>query len=289
MKPLYKNNNGTMGNFLQGWLANAAGDFIGKRAFSTDMTPVKTYANADKQKLEILEDNKGKSGIYMWKNLLTGKIYIGSAQNIKRRLTGYYNVSFLEKNTNMYICRSLLLHGYSSFGLSILEYCSKKILIEREQYYINTLKPGYNICKTAGSTLGRLHSVEAKSKISRAKQGTNQGKNNSFFGKVHSEGSKKQMSEVKLGTSLSDITKAKISVSKQGKKFTKEHIANLSASKKNSKKLSVLDLKTNVETIYNSISEAERIMEFPVSSIRANVRSKNKNPYRGRYIFKIIE
>lgn len=283
MKTLYKNNNVSMGNLMQGLVG-----FSGNRAFSTNWTPVKVYANADLQKQEILEENKGKSGIYMWNNLLTGKIYVGSAQNIKRRLTSYYTISFLEQETSMYICRSLLKHGYSSFGLSILEYCSVENLVQREQYYIDTLKPGYNICKTAGSTLGKAHSEDTKGRISVSKKGTYQGENNSFFGGVHSEESRKRMSEIKLGTTLSDIIKAKISASKRGKKFTEEHTANLSASQPSSKKISVLDIETDIETTYNSIAAASKALGLPDSSIRSNLKSKNETPFRGRYIFKLI-
>lgn len=54
MKTLYKNNNVSMGNLMQGLVG-----FSGNRAFSTNWTPVKVYANADLQKQEILEENKG--------------------------------------------------------------------------------------------------------------------------------------------------------------------------------------------------------------------------------------
>jgi hypothetical protein len=51
----------------------------------------------------------------------------------------------------------------------------------------------------------------------------------------------------------------------------------------------VFDTQMEVETIYGSVAEAERLMNLPKDSIRANLRSKNKNPYRGRYIFKIMD
>jgi hypothetical protein len=54
----------------------------------------------------------------------------------------------------------LLKHGYSNFKLEILEYCDKEHLIQREQYYIDVLKPEYNILKVAGSTLGFKHSTK---------------------------------------------------------------------------------------------------------------------------------
>lgn len=65
----------------------------------------------------------------------------------------------------------MLKYGYNNFNLEILEYCDKNILIEREQYYIDLLKPEYNICKTAGSSLGRKFSIDTKLKISASLKG----------------------------------------------------------------------------------------------------------------------
>jgi len=66
----------------------------------------------------------------------------------------------------MYFCRSLLIHGYSNFCLEIIEYCGIKDLAERENYYINLLKPEYNLLKVAYSRQGFRHSEEAKWKMS---------------------------------------------------------------------------------------------------------------------------
>jgi hypothetical protein len=44
--------------------------------------------------------------------------------------------------------------------LEILEYCEPKDVIAREQYYIVTLNPQYNILQTAGSSLGYKHREE---------------------------------------------------------------------------------------------------------------------------------
>ena len=52
------------------------------------------------------------------------------------------------------------------FMLEILEYCDPDMVIEREQYYIDTLKPEYNILKTAGSLKGFKHSEATKRLIS---------------------------------------------------------------------------------------------------------------------------
>jgi len=55
--------------------------------------------------------------------------------------------------------------------LDILEYCSSEDLIKREQYYLQNLKPLYNILKTAGSLLGFKHSKASIDSIRNAKLG----------------------------------------------------------------------------------------------------------------------
>jgi group I intron endonuclease len=58
----------------------------------------------------------------------------------------YYSLySLREVRGSIIIQRALLKYGYSNFTLDILEYCELDVLIEREEYYINLLKPEYNI------------------------------------------------------------------------------------------------------------------------------------------------
>ena len=63
--------------------------------------------------------------------------------------------------------RALLKYGFSNFTLEILEYCNKKNAIEREQHYLDLLKPKYNIVKSAKSTLGYKHTEESLEKMRR--------------------------------------------------------------------------------------------------------------------------
>jgi hypothetical protein len=55
------------------------------------LLPIKIYENVYAHKAQILKENKGKSGIYLWRNLKNGKIYIGSAVDLRRRLYVYFN------------------------------------------------------------------------------------------------------------------------------------------------------------------------------------------------------
>lgn len=131
--------------------------------------PFIAYSNADIDKFAILKDNKDKIGIYRWVNLDTGKSYVGSSRNLSARFKQYFNVNYLEreiKRNNSKIYRSLFKKGYSKFRIDILEYCEIDILIEREQYYIDTLKPEYNILSKAGSLAGFKHSVAARELMS---------------------------------------------------------------------------------------------------------------------------
>jgi hypothetical protein len=73
------------------------------------------------------------------------------------------------KRNNSMIYRSLLKNCYSKFKLEILEYCEIDILIEREQYYLDRIKPEYNILKKAGSLVGFKHSVATRELMSMKK------------------------------------------------------------------------------------------------------------------------
>jgi hypothetical protein len=140
---------------------------------STGTPPVKFYFNTDTQKLDILKENQNKCGVYRWINTLKGESYIGSSIDISKRLSQYFNYNYLidDKNKRMIICKSLLKNGYSNFALEILEYCDKSVLIEREQFYLDLLKPEYNVLKIAGSTLGFKHSESTIEKMKNAKKG----------------------------------------------------------------------------------------------------------------------
>jgi len=138
--------------------------------------PVAIYLNADTQKLTIISDNKNKVGIYRWINTLNQKTYVGSSINLSLRFKSYFSMSYLEreilKNQSL-IYRALLKNGYSNFRLEILEYCDPNLVLEREQYYLNTLNLEYNILKTAGSLKGFKHSEASIEQIRKIKKESN--------------------------------------------------------------------------------------------------------------------
>jgi group I intron endonuclease len=166
----------------------------------------------------VLPGNKNKAGIYLWTHKESGKRYVGSASNLKTRLSQYFNINYLERNKTMYICNALKEHGYSTFSLSIIEYIcitdlslgeAKILILEREQFYLDLVfldedKPNsYNLLPIAGSSLGYKHTEQSLLKFS----GENHhmfGKNkreNPLFGRTHSEETLAKM-RVARGTTI---------------------------------------------------------------------------------------
>jgi len=136
---------------------NCPASLSGEKAIivSDDSKPVKCYDNASKMKSNIIRENKQKSGIYRITNKINGKIYIGSSKDLGNRFIRYFNLSYISTVKNhLTISRALIAYGYANFIIEILEYCEIQELLIREQFYMDLLKPEYNIAKVAGSTLG---------------------------------------------------------------------------------------------------------------------------------------
>jgi len=208
--------------------------------------------NVDTDKLKILLDNKGKSGIYCFTNLTNGKKYVGSSTNLRRRFLEYLNTNHLIKQEYMYINRALLKYGYHNFSLENLEHCPVSELLTKEKHYIDLLKPVYNISQEPSSPfLGRNHSAESRALIRSAC----------------------------LGRKISEETKAKISASVKRVGFPHPDCI----------KIKVIDLETNISTDHDSMRAAARALDCSIYAIRYYFKSKKQKPYKGRYVFKIIE
>lgn len=93
-----------------------------------------------------------ESGVYQITNILSNKKYIGSAKNINRRF--YEHQYYLEKNdhVNIHLQRAWNKDGGSNFTFDVIEYCDQSILLEREQYHIdsNDTETLYNLGTVGG-------------------------------------------------------------------------------------------------------------------------------------------
>jgi group I intron endonuclease len=159
------------------------------------------YDYVDINKSQILLDNKSKTGIYLWTHKESNKMYVGSAFDLSKRFRLYFSIAYMSKRKTSHIYNALLHHGYSTFSLSILEYIdishfskeeAQKLILEREQHFIDSLLPGYNILKIAGSTLGLKYSEDTKEKMRKPKTEeakknmsiAKSGENHPMFGKI---------------------------------------------------------------------------------------------------------
>lgn len=111
------------------------------------------------------------SGIYCIESEC-GKKYIGSAIKLKMRYGVHVNQIKNQRHDNPRIQNFVNKYGVDKLTFYTLELCEKDKLIEREQYYIDTINPFFNVLRIAGNTagnkpwLGRKHSDETKAKIS---------------------------------------------------------------------------------------------------------------------------
>lgn len=94
---------------------------------------------------EISSFLNGKSGIYCWINLLTGDYYIGRGVNLKSRINNYFQPSYFRAKPNLKIVKAILKYDINNFAIVILEFTNKENLSSRENHYIKTLNPAYNV------------------------------------------------------------------------------------------------------------------------------------------------
>lgn len=219
--------------------------------------PVRVYLNSDKDKELIVNENKGLTGIYRWVHKESGKSYIGSSIKLNIRFKQYFNYNHIsDPKRNLIIYKALLKHGYEGFRLEILEYCSREVLLQREQFYFDKFSPEYNILKVAGSPLGYRHSEAAKKLISIASKGR----------KV-TESSRNLKRDALLG-----------------KKFDKEHLEKLSLSNQLRQSILLTNIETGEINEFSSMTDAGLYLGISRVSVR-NYLSKNLS-YKGYSIIK---
>jgi group I intron endonuclease len=253
----------------------------------SNIKPAIIYLDLTIEMKVILKNNKGKSGIYRLTNLITRATYIGSAVDLTRRLRDYFSTKFLKKEilkNNSLIYRALLKYGYSNFRLEILEYCDKLSTIEREQYYIDLLKPEYNICLRAGSSLGRITREETRLKL-----------RNIWLNRLFYQSKDSTLREfiinslqIKLNESIFKINKLqkeleKIKLLKESK-VTYATRMKILASTKTSQIVLITDTLNNITTKYLSARRAAEAIGVSNSTVMNKLRGKNTKLYKNRYL-----
>lgn len=123
---------------------------------------------------------KLRSGIYKITCKITGIFYIGSASYLTKRIGNHFDAMKEGTHFNPKVQNAVNKYGIENFIWEVVEYCEKDKLIEREQYYLDTLlfaqefirkedkrfsQLGFNISPLAGSPRGCKRSEETKAKL----------------------------------------------------------------------------------------------------------------------------
>lgn len=153
----------------------------------------------------VLVDAPSKSGIYKIEHIDSGKLYVGSAINLRKRWNRHLFLLRKNRHDNIHLQRAWDLYGAESFKFSVLEHVFEpNELIAREQFWIDKLevmRTGYNLSPFAGSRKGKKHTDETKRKIAKACQG-----------RLVSEETRQRMSIAFTGRTMSPEARAKLSV-----------------------------------------------------------------------------
>ena len=137
-------------------------------------------------------------GIYLIHNTTNDKTYIGSSVNIQKRWGQHVSALNIHKHHNGHLQHAWEKYGQDAFTYRILEVVLDRTkLHEREQFYINLLKPEYNIAQDVIGHMGLHPSEETRKKLSVAKQGEKNG---------GSKLSAEQVLEIRSLFSVGDIT-----------------------------------------------------------------------------------
>lgn len=208
--------------------------------------------------------------VYMHENKINHKKYIGiTCQKPTQRWRGGkgYKIGAFKNAIDKY--------GWNNFEHKILyenlskeDACIKEMeLIEK--YKTMDKKYGYNLCEGGNLTIGYHHNNYSKEKMSKAKQGLYDGKNNPMYGK-------KGILAPMYGKHLTEEHKRKISEAKKGKANYYTKILY--------KKVDQYDLNGNYIKTWESISSIEKELNIKGTHISRVCRGKRKTT--GGYVFK---
>jgi len=181
------------------------------------------------------------SGIYCIRNKINGKMYIGSATNLRTRWAVHTYDLRNNKHGNKHLQYSWNKYGGRFFVFEVLEEVSVlEQLVDREQFYLDSFRESgkelYNISERAGSQLGFRHSEESRRKMSQARAGringphsperianiskALKGRTSWATGKKFSEEYRMKISKGRLGITvgpMSEVAKHKISKACKGR------------------------------------------------------------------------
>lgn len=156
-------------------------------------------------------------GIYKITNKINGDSYIGRSVNIERR--------FMEHKTpknggGRIIHAAIEKYGLENFSFEVLEECSEEELDSLEVYYIEKLKPEYNISSGGKGPSGMRHTDEVKELLREKARAEWCRKTEEEKEKIIRE----NLTGPRVGHSVSEETREKLRQKNIGKKQSRETV-----------------------------------------------------------------
>jgi group I intron endonuclease len=165
-------------------------------------------------------------GIYAITNMLNGKQYIGSSVYFPTRWSHHRKALRRGTHHAIPLQNAWNKYGEEAFTFTILELCSRNALIEREQHWLDTAKPEYNIALVADRPRqGRPWTEEERERIRAKVRGWKP-----TLEQLARR--RKAADELQRGVTMPAETRAKISATKHRWSMPLEARAKLSAARK---------------------------------------------------------
>ena len=102
------------------------------------------------------------SAVYKITNTVTNDFYIGSSKNIKQRWASHKWPSIWNKHPNNQMYLDMQKYGVDKFEFEILEEVKPEYLKEREQWFIEMMKPTYNSNRANGFDFDKYKEYQKK-------------------------------------------------------------------------------------------------------------------------------
>ena len=179
------------------------------------------------------------------------------------------------------------------FRLEILEYNEKAKILEREQYYLDILKPTYNICKVAGSSLGRVTNRSTRLKLKYVwmvrlfkEKNHNSLSEHIEFSEFIINWFEKKVKKLELITNKLQRAFEKITENKTPLNRSYEVRMKILSSSATATPVWVIDLDNGVTTSYPSARNAALALNCSNSTIMNKLKGINNKIYKGKYLIK---
>jgi len=255
--------------------------------------------------MKLNDKFENNAGIYIIKNLINGKCYIGETINIHKRICEHRSRVGAEKRSLIH--NAIRKYGRDNFEIHV-EYfpnANKEQLWNLEEQMIikyNSLTPnGYNICSKGRGCVGLRHSEETKIKMS--KNSHTKGKTGekcilskqvyvynhitggyvgSFIGYTEAARQLNLYSHSGICNVLSNKTKQCGGYVFKSS-YMGDHIEPISTDTRRA--INCLDKVSNIETVYESVSYAAKTLGLSRTSIRNLCTGKQRNEtYMMKYV-----